>query len=117
MKPPTYDRAELEQRILASFDAIDLDKENGGWINDKSYQDFSNAWLDLLRYYEQTQDPVMSIAVLDTYLMQTEFLRAIFDRAEIDLERRGKVKRALMSLEIKMMKIRQSVIDYNPEDD
>jgi 5-enolpyruvylshikimate-3-phosphate synthase len=116
MKASNSKKAEIEQRILTSFEAIDLAKQDAGWIYDKPYRDFSKGWWDLQRYYQDTQDPVMLIAVLDTYLEQTEILRKISDSKEMESDQKRAVFSALRSLEIAMEKILQSVVPYNPED-
>jgi hypothetical protein len=109
-------KAEIEKRLLTSFDAIALGKEGLSWLHEKPYQDFSNSWSDLQHYYQETQDPAMSIAVLDTYLEQTEILRKVSERKEFYLDDRRAARESLMNLEFKMQKICQSVINYNPED-
>jgi hypothetical protein len=103
-------RAEIEQRILESFDAIDFEGPNVGWIKEKPFQNFSQAWWDLQHYYQETQDPVMSIAVLATYLDQTEILRHIRDKNELGEEQRILVLKTLWNLGYKMEAIQQAVI-------
>ena len=57
-------RAELEQRIVKAAAEVPVDDPSHSWLNGPELERFKSFWYDLEKYYETSDDSVVSTEVM-----------------------------------------------------
>ncbi len=92
-------RAELEKRIVALGEAVDLTKPNSGWLEDDNFRAFLDAWNSLKQFYGEHTDTIIGIEVLREYVDYARLLRRMLSDDNLSKEIRQKARDALEGLE------------------
>src|SRR5687768_2638805 len=92
-------RFQLEMMIETKADAISLSKPDCSWLDDPEWNQFTQAWTQLVRYYSSEGDWVIGPLTMSNYVDFTRLLRKALLSGELDAKRYEQVEEELISLD------------------
>jgi hypothetical protein len=116
-KEPRSDeeRGKLEQAIIAAFENIEFTKLDADTRYSKEMGYLWDTWQALERYYKQHDDPVISVRLVEEYMITTEALVHLAFQAGEGTDQRRYAFEALHALWYYWQRLGEAAIDWENE--
>lgn len=91
-------RREIEDEIVALFDAVNFKQKKHAYLEDEAFWDFVFSWYELVRYYELSDDSTVGAHMLELYAQCGRVFRVAAHDPSLRERRRDKAADALYQM-------------------
>ncbi|MFW5748956.1 MAG: hypothetical protein ACOCYT_05010 [Chloroflexota bacterium] len=102
-------RRTIEDRIIASFNAVDFKVKKHRYLEDDTFWDYIFAWYELVKFYEDTEDTAIGQNMLQLYTECVELFKLALDDKRLHDRRKDKAHMAIYQLNYYLQLIMQYV--------
>lgn len=108
-------RRKIEDRIVASYDAVNFSDKTCAWIDSDTFEDFIFSFFELRRYYEKSTDTAVGLETLRVYMDGLRALQAAAKNRTLSIDRRERSQRLMYELTYQVEAVMYEV-DRNRQD-